>query len=98
MIKEGKIKKSKALPPVEDDDIPFDLPSGWELAYLGDLGFTQTGTTPSKHRQEYYGDFIPFVKPADISYFDVKYDVERLSEIGLSKGRLIPSGSVLMVE
>ena len=29
LVKDGKIKKSKPLPPVTDDEIPFDLPDGW---------------------------------------------------------------------
>ncbi|HIF9169204.1 TPA: restriction endonuclease subunit S [Photobacterium damselae] len=30
LIKEKKIKKQKALPPIADDEKPFDLPNGWE--------------------------------------------------------------------
>ena len=28
-IKEGKIKKGKPLPPIEEDEIPYELPDGW---------------------------------------------------------------------
>ncbi|AUI88533.1 hypothetical protein BS333_19680 [Vibrio azureus] len=30
LIKEKKIKKQKALPPIAEDEKPFDLPNGWE--------------------------------------------------------------------
>lgn len=30
LIKEKKIKKQKALPPIADDEKPFELPNGWE--------------------------------------------------------------------
>lgn len=30
LIKEKKIKKQKALPPITDDEKPFELPNGWE--------------------------------------------------------------------
>jgi type I restriction enzyme S subunit len=30
LIKDGKIKKSKPLPDITDDEKPFDLPDGWE--------------------------------------------------------------------
>jgi len=37
LIKEGKIKKEKPLPPIAEDDIPYDLPEGWVWCRLGDL-------------------------------------------------------------
>ena len=30
LIKEGKIKKDKPLPPITDDEIPFEIPSTWK--------------------------------------------------------------------
>ena len=29
LIKEKKIKKEKALPPITEDEIPYELPEGW---------------------------------------------------------------------
>ena len=66
LIKEGKIKKDKPLLPITDDEIPFSIPPSWKWVRLGDIGYTQTGTTPSKNHPEYYGNVYPFVKPADI--------------------------------
>ena len=37
LIKEGKIKKSKPLPPIADDEKPFDIPDSWEWVRLGDI-------------------------------------------------------------
>ncbi|EHD2268138.1 TPA: restriction endonuclease subunit S [Vibrio cholerae] len=37
LVKEKKIKKQKALPPIADDEKPFELPKGWECRRLGDL-------------------------------------------------------------
>ncbi|WP_051555360.1 restriction endonuclease subunit S [Anaerovibrio lipolyticus] len=36
LIKEGKIKKSKPLPPITEDEIPFDIPEGWEWVRFED--------------------------------------------------------------
>ncbi|MDA6089818.1 restriction endonuclease subunit S [Lactobacillus amylovorus] len=36
LIKEGKIKKSKKLPAITDDEKPFDIPNSWEWIRLGD--------------------------------------------------------------
>ena len=37
LIKDGKIKKEKPLPPITEDEIPFEIPSSWEWVKLGDL-------------------------------------------------------------
>ena len=37
LIKEGKIKKDKPLPPITDDEIPFEIPSTWKWVRLGDI-------------------------------------------------------------
>ena len=74
---------------------------GWEEKMLKEIGETQTGTTPSKTDKSNYGDYIPFIRPAEINYDglgNINYDCEiSLSEKGLSKGRLFKSGSIFMV-
>ena len=37
LIKEGKIKKSKKLPSINDDEKPFDIPDSWEWVRLGQI-------------------------------------------------------------
>lgn len=37
LIKEGKIKKEKALPEITEDEIPFDIPKTWCWIRLGEL-------------------------------------------------------------
>ena len=37
LVKEKKIKKSKPLPEITDDEKPFDIPDSWEWVRLGDL-------------------------------------------------------------
>ncbi|QEY58133.1 restriction endonuclease subunit S [Pseudomonas sp. C27(2019)] len=39
LIKEGKVKKSKPLPEVGEDEKPFELPQGWEWCRLQDVGY-----------------------------------------------------------
>lgn len=45
LVKEGKIKKSKALASITEDEIPFDIPENWEWVRLGDIGLTNIGLT-----------------------------------------------------
>ncbi|MGK3130906.1 restriction endonuclease subunit S [Pantoea sp. C8B4] len=37
LMKEGKIKKQKPLPPVNDEEKPFELPEGWEWCKLQNI-------------------------------------------------------------
>lgn len=37
LVKEKKIKKQKALPPISEDEKPFELPSGWVWCRLQDI-------------------------------------------------------------
>ncbi|ECI0550172.1 restriction endonuclease subunit S [Salmonella enterica subsp. enterica] len=37
LVKDGKIKKQKPLPPISDEEKPFELPSGWEWCRLGSI-------------------------------------------------------------
>ncbi len=73
---------------------------GWEEKKLSEIGNAQTGTTPKTIEKENFGDFIPFIKPADVNFSDlgdIRYDNDGLSEIGLKKGRVMEKGSTLMV-
>lgn len=37
LVKDGKIKKQKPLPPVNDEDKLFEIPFNWEHVYLNDI-------------------------------------------------------------
>ncbi|MDF5480632.1 restriction endonuclease subunit S [Vibrio parahaemolyticus] len=37
LVKEKKIKKQKALPPIAEDEKPFELPSGWEWCRFDEI-------------------------------------------------------------
>ncbi|MBT5465765.1 MAG: N-6 DNA methylase [Candidatus Marinimicrobia bacterium] len=97
LIDEKKIRKEKPLPKINAEEIPFDLPDGWVWCRLGELGFTQTGTTPAKNDSSNYGDFIPFLQPSNITENGLNFECIALSEDGLSKGRLIKKHSNFMV-
>ncbi|MCC4788759.1 restriction endonuclease subunit S [Vibrio splendidus] len=47
LIKDKKIKKQKALPPIAEDEKPFELPNGWEWCRVGDLSLSsESGWSP----------------------------------------------------
>ena len=71
---------------------------GWVEKRLGEIGTTLTGMTPSTKDKTNFGNYMPFVKPADITPFaPINYREEGLSEKGVSGSRLVKRDSVLMV-
>lgn len=48
LISEKKIKKQRPLPPISDEEKPFELPKGWEWCRLGELlKYTDAGKSPA---------------------------------------------------
>lgn len=43
LVKEGKIKKSKKLPAITDDEKPFDIPESWKWVRVGEIFAHNTG-------------------------------------------------------
>lgn len=43
LTKEKKIKKEKPLPPISPEEIPYELPKGWEWVRLGEITSVQGG-------------------------------------------------------
>ncbi|QGY96699.1 restriction endonuclease subunit S [Lactobacillus johnsonii] len=97
LIKEKKIKKSKPLPPISDEEKPFEIPDSWEWVRLGDVGLIATGNTPTKNNSDFYGGATPFIKPADIQNLIINYNTKDfLSEKGEQKGRLAYKNDILV--
>ncbi len=43
LIKEKKIKKEKPLPEITQDEIPYELPNGWEWVRINDISILKAG-------------------------------------------------------
>lgn len=76
LIKDKKIKKSKPLPEITEDEIPFEIPESWEWVRLIDLcSLISDGT----HKTPAYVEYgVPFISVKDISsgvmdFSNVKY-------------------------
>ncbi|HEI4083017.1 restriction endonuclease subunit S [Escherichia coli] len=52
LVKEGKIKKQKPLPPISDEEKPFELPEGWEWCRISDVAMF--ATSGSRDWAKYY--------------------------------------------
>lgn len=105
-LKEYKAGKIKVKPKEPKEIIPVSmaemkvlpkLPLGWTYVKISSLGDTETGTTPSKAKPEYYGDKYPFYKPTELEAgFNVRKAKEYLSESGIKQARFLPENSILV--
>ena len=106
LVKEGKIKKSKKLPAIEEHEKPFDIPDSWEWVRLGNYAEKITDQVASgsfaslrENVKKYKEDnFALMVKTADFSNnfsknltFTDKHGYEFLSNSNLFGGELILS-------
>ncbi|PEH06697.1 restriction endonuclease subunit S [Lactobacillus sp. UMNPBX4] len=66
LIKEGKIKKSKKLPAITDDEKPFDIPDSWEWVRLESISILKNGKTPKKQDISFKGKY-PYFKVRDMN-------------------------------
>lgn len=102
LVKEGKIKKSKALPEITEDEKPFDIPDSWEWVRLGDVLLnTIGGGTPSKKNQDYWNGKIPWISVKDVhkDELEITETQDTISTMGLknSSTNLIKANTLIAV-
>lgn len=67
LLKDGKIKKQKALPGITEDEIPFEIPESWEWVRLGNLcEKIGSGSTPKGGKSVYKEKGIKFLRSQNI--------------------------------
>lgn len=67
LVKEKKIRKEKALPEIAGEEIPFEVPDGWEWCRLRDLTEkTGSGSTPAGGKSVYSEQGIPFLRSQNV--------------------------------
>ena len=100
LVAEKKIKAEKPLPPISDDEIPFDLPDNWCWCRLGEVCQMYTGDSiaESEKKAKYRGlaDGFSYIGTKDIS-FDNQIDYDNGVRIPFENNfRRARSVSVLM--
>jgi type I restriction enzyme S subunit len=99
LVKEGKIKKSKALPPIEEGMSQYNLPEGWVWVRLDDISEIGTGSTPLKSNLEYYNNgLIPWVTSSATSSEKIDSSNIFVTEKALveCRLRLYPIGTLII--
>ena len=101
LIKAGKLKKEKPLPPITDDEIPFEIPESWKWVRLPEIGEINRGRSQHRPRNApelYVNGKYPFIQTGDVAQTD--YHISEwetmYNEQGLAQSRLWPKGTLCL--
>ena len=100
LIKEKKIKKSKPLPEITEDEIPFEIPESWEWVRLDDVLDIARGASPRpiKDYVTTSENGINWIKIGDTEKGGkyINSTNERITLEGMKKSRFVKKGSFLL--
>ncbi|MBY0203057.1 restriction endonuclease subunit S [Paenibacillus cucumis (ex Kampfer et al. 2016)] len=104
LIKEGKIKETKALPEISEEEIPFDIPETWKWVRIAEMSNFQEG--PGIMAKDFRNSGIPLIRIAGMqgdklsldgcNYLDPKMVEKRWNHFKLDLGDIIISTSASM--
>lgn len=88
LVKAGEIRKQRTLPPIEDEETSFSLPSGWAWVRLGDL--SQFVTSGSRDWAKFYANQgAIFVRMGNLSkdHYQLRLEnIQRVNPPGTGEG------------
>ncbi|WP_226655854.1 restriction endonuclease subunit S [Pseudalkalibacillus hwajinpoensis] len=64
LIKEGKIKKTKVLPKITEEELPCDIPENWKWVRLGDIIHLTSGQDMTSSKYNDISNGIPYLTGA----------------------------------
>lgn len=78
LIKEGKIRKEQPFPPISEEEMPFEIPEGWSVVRIGDVGVYKKGPFGSSITKNI---FIP-KGPDAIKVYEQKNAIQKDHSLG----------------
>ena len=104
LITNGKIKKEKSLPPITDDEKPFDIPDTWEWERIGNLFSVIRGSSPRPKGSPLYWsqketrfNWITIKDISDHTKNGVMYKThEHLTEAGAKLSTFVDKGELII--
>ena len=98
LIATGQIKRDKPLPPITDEEKPFELPVGWEWVRVATTFDTTSGSTFNPEMEKETGTYM-YVKVGDMNLPGNEVEITTSSRF-IDPGErdlkaLIPSGSII---
>ncbi|HAI1530059.1 restriction endonuclease subunit S [Escherichia coli] len=95
LVKEGKIKKQKPLPPISDEEKPFEIPTSWEWVRFGTITTSRLGKMLDKAKNK--GTPKKYIRNVNVQWDNIflddinemKFEDNELSEFILKNGDLL---------
>jgi type I restriction enzyme, S subunit len=102
MFKEGKVKSQELLPPIKQEEIPFEIPKGWEWVRLGTVGLFERGKSKHRPRDDkclFVNGTYPLVQTGDVSQSKNNHSLittcgSYYNDFGLAQSRLWEKGTL----
>ncbi len=99
LVKEGKIKKSEKLLPIEASEIPYELPDSWDWVRVDDCYEVAGGIQKTPKRQP-VSNYFPYLRVANV--YRRRLDLSEIKYFELFEGDLerwrLKAGDLLIVE
>jgi type I restriction enzyme S subunit len=104
LIKEGKLRKEKPLPPIKPEEIPFAIPDNWVWCRLGEITNIFRGSSPRPKGDNRYFSTNPtdynWITISDITNFSKDYILHRtrefLTEAGTKMGTFVDKNEFII--
>jgi len=101
LVVDGKLKKRKTLPQVAEEEMPFELPSGWEWVRLGTIAEAQSGYAFKSGEYTSEGTFVLRVtninQDGSIDASDAKYITPESAENNYKNFQLFADDVLLVM-
>ncbi|MEW5799570.1 MAG: restriction endonuclease subunit S [Bacteroidota bacterium] len=102
LIAAGKLRKEKPLPPIKEEEIPFEIPKNWVWCRLGEVGDLKRGKSKHRPRNDdklFKGGKYPFIQTGDVSAAKHTNDFvttvhSYYNELGLAQSKMQESGTL----
>ena len=100
LIAEGKIKRDKPLPPIGEDEKPFELPVGWEWVRFGEVALISSGITLGRKTSIPSPLVLPYLRVANVQRWHL--NLASIKEVAIDRSELerfqLAEGDLLITE
>jgi type I restriction enzyme, S subunit len=98
LVKEGKLKKLKPLSDIKSEEMPYELPKGWEWVRVIDIVDVGTGSTPATTNSTYYNGTIPWYTSSATNNIIAEKPETFITESAIKETncKIFPSGSLII--
>lgn len=94
LVKEGKIRKQQPLEPIEEGEIPFEIPESWEWVRLGNVGDSLIGLTYSPDNVT--SDGLPVLRSNNIQNGKMNYNKLVYVNVKVKKELIVQKDDILI--